>query len=77
VWNPREIQDVAMQQKVLEHMRAAERGLRRLEAALDRTGPEALIPILRSWGLTSLERVDTLEILKRIVLDLEAFTVKK
>ncbi|PYV97643.1 MAG: hypothetical protein DMG89_13685 [Acidobacteria bacterium] len=71
VWNPREIQDVAIQQKVLEHMRAAERGLRRLEAALDRTGPEALIPILRSLGLTSLERVDTLETLKRIVLDVE------
>jgi Rad52/22 family double-strand break repair protein len=71
VWNPREIQDVAIQQKVLEHMRAAERGLRRLEAALDRTGPEALIPILRSLGLTSLERVDTLETLKRIVFDVE------
>jgi hypothetical protein len=71
VWNPREIQDVATQQKVLEHMRAAERGLRRLEAALDRTGPEALFPILRSLGLTSLERVDTLETLKRIVLDVE------
>jgi hypothetical protein len=71
VWNPREIQDVAIQHKVLEHMRAAERGLRRLEAALDQTGREALIPILRSLGLTSLERVDTLEILKRIVLDVE------
>src|SRR2546428_11718806 len=40
-------------QRVLEHMRAAERGLRRLEAALDKTGPEALIPILKALGLTS------------------------
>lgn len=72
VWNPREIQDVPMQQRVLEHMRSAERGLKRLEAALDKAGPEALIPVLKSLGLISLERVDTLEILKRIVFDLES-----
>ena len=71
-WNPREIPDASLLQKVLEHMRSAERGLRRLEAALDRTGPEALVPILRTIGLTSLERVDNLETLKRIVLEIEA-----
>jgi hypothetical protein len=71
VWNPREIMDVSLQQKVLDHMHSAERGLRRLEAALDRTGPEALMPVLRSIGFTSLERVDTLESLKRIVVELE------
>ncbi|HEV2172080.1 MAG TPA: hypothetical protein VGR71_00860, partial [Nitrospira sp.] len=71
VWNPREIQEISLLQKVLEHMRSAERGLRRMEAALDRTGPEALVPILRTIGLTSLERVDNLETLKRIVLELE------
>jgi hypothetical protein len=71
VWNPHEIQDLSVQQRVLEHMRAAERGLRRLKAALDKTGSEALIPVLQSLGLTSLERVDNLETLKRIVVDLE------
>jgi hypothetical protein len=71
VWNPRDIQDVSTQQRVLEHMRSAERGLRRLEAALDKTGLEALPPILKSLGLTSLERVDNLETLKRIVLEVE------
>jgi len=71
VWNPRDIQDGLVQQKVLDHMRAAERGLRRLEAALDKAGPEKLIPVLKSLGLSSLERVDTLEILKRIVLEME------
>ena len=71
VWNPRDIQDGLVQQKALDHMRAAERGLRRLEAALDKVGPEKLIPILKSLGLSSLERVDTLETLKRIVLELE------
>ena len=52
-------------------MRSAERGLRRLEATLDRTGPEALVPVLKTIGLSSLERVDNLETLKRIVLELE------
>ncbi len=71
VWNAREIHDVGTQGKVLVHMRAAERGLKRLEAALDRTGPDALAPILKSIGVKSLECVDSLQTLKKIVLDLE------
>jgi len=71
VWNPREIQDVSLQQRVFEHMRSAERGLRRLEAALDKVGPEVLVPILKANRLTSIERVDNLETLKRIVVELE------
>ena len=39
-------------------MRSAEHGLRRLEAALDKLGPEALIPVLKQHRLTSIERVD-------------------
>ena len=72
VWNPREIEDVSVQRRVLEHMRCADRGLMRLKAALEKTGPNALMPLLQSLGLASLERVDNLEILKRIVLDLES-----
>ena len=60
VWNPGEIQDVSLRQRVLKHMRSAQRGLRRLEAALDRVGLEALVPILKSNQLTSIERVDNL-----------------
>jgi len=71
VWNPRQIQDVSLQQRVLEHMRSAERGRRRLKAALDKLGPEALIPVLKQHRLTSIERIENLELLKRIVLDLE------
>lgn len=71
VWNPQEIQEISLLQKVLEHMRSAERGLRRVEAALDKTGPEALVSILKTIGLSSLERVDNLETLKRVVLELE------
>jgi hypothetical protein len=71
VWNPRQMQDISLQQRLLEHMRAAERGLRRLEAAPGKLGPEALIPILKQYRLTSIERIDNLELLKRIVLELE------
>jgi hypothetical protein len=71
VWNPREIQDTSLQAKVLEHMRSAERGLGRLEAALDKVGHEAMIPILKSHGIASFERIENLQTLKRIVLEVE------
>ena len=38
VWNPKDIQDKAIQEKVLAHMQAAERGLRRAEAAREKAG---------------------------------------
>jgi len=43
---------------------SAERGRRRLEAALDKLGTEALIPVLKSHSLASIERIDNLELLK-------------
>ena len=69
VWNPTEISDADVLPKVLAQMQAAERGLRRLGAALDKVGPEALVPILRSLRLTSLNQVDGLESLKKVVLE--------
>ena len=72
VWNPREIQDRALQQQVLAHMQAAERGFRRLDAALDRVGPEALTQILRSLRFQSIDLVDNLQTLREIVVALEA-----
>jgi len=72
VWNPEDIQDPVTQQKVLAHMQAAERGFRRLDAALDRVGPEPLSQILRSLKLQSVDRVDNLQTLHEIVLALEA-----
>ena len=72
VWNPKDIQDPAIRQKVLAHMQAAERGFRRLDAALDRVGPEPLTRILRSLKLQALDRVDNLQTLHEIVLALEA-----
>jgi len=71
VWNPKEIRDADVLRKVLAQMQGAERGLRRLEAALDRVGPETLVPILRSLRLNSLNQVDSLESLKQVVLEIE------
>ena len=72
VWKPIQIQDVALLQKVLEHMQAADRGLRRLETAIDKIGPEPLVPILHSLKLNSLEQVDNLKTLHEIVVAMEA-----
>ena len=72
VWNPNQIQDTALQQRVLEHMQAGERGLNRLKSALEKVGADPLTKILRSAGIPSLDRVDSLETLKQIVLALEA-----
>jgi hypothetical protein len=71
VWNPNQIQDAALQQRVLEHMQAGERGLNRLKSVLEKVGADPLTKILHSMGIPSLDRVDNLETLKQIVLALE------
>lgn len=72
VWNPRDIQDAGLQQQVLAHMQAAERGFRRLDAALGNVEPEALTQVLRSLKLQSVDQVDNLQSLREIVLALES-----
>jgi hypothetical protein len=72
VWNPRDIQDAGLQQQVLTHMQAAERGFRRLDAVLGSAKPEALTQILRSLKVPSIDQVDNLQTLREIVLALEA-----
>lgn len=71
VWNPTEIREADVLRKVLEQMQAAERGLRRLDAALNSVEPGTLVPILRSLRLNSIDQVDSLETLKRVVLEAE------
>jgi hypothetical protein len=61
-----------MSNKVLVHMQSAVRGFRRLDAALDRVGPERLTQIFRTLKLQSLTEVDNLQTLHQIVLALEA-----
>lgn len=72
VWSPNQITDVAVQRKVLEQMQSAERGLGRLHSALSKTGPTALERALQPLQLRSLDHVDSLEMLKRVVLAVEA-----
>jgi len=72
VWNPSDIQDPAIQQKVLAHMQAAERGFRRAEAARDKAGLAAFAGILGSLKVSSLDQVDNLKTLQEIVVALEA-----
>jgi len=71
VWNPKDIQDPAIQQKVLAHMQAAKRGLRRAEAARERAGLAAFAGVLGSLRLSSLGQVDNLKTLQEIVVALE------
>ena len=77
VWNPRDIQERAIQEKVLAHMQAAERGLRRTEAAREKAGLAAFATILGSLKLSSLDQVDNLKTLQEIVESLESVAVKK
>jgi Uncharacterized protein conserved in bacteria len=71
-WKPMQIQDTAQLRKVLTHMQSADRGLRRLEAALDQTGAESLSAVLRELDVKSLDQVSNLETLHKIVIALEA-----
>jgi hypothetical protein len=72
VWQPAQITDPGLSKKVLEHMQAAERGLRRLDQALNRADSEAMARVLRSMNLQSFEQVNRLEALRDVVLGVEA-----
>jgi len=72
VWNPKDIQDNAIPEKVLAYMQAAERGLRRAEAARENAGLATFAKVLGSLRLSSLDQVDNLKTLHEIVVALEA-----
>ena len=71
VWNPTEIREADLLRRVLAQMQSAERELQRLDTALNRVRPEAVFPTLRSLRLNSLQQVDSLESLKKVVLAAE------
>lgn len=71
VWNPKDIQDPAIQEKVLAHMQSAERGLRRAGAARNKAGLAAFAGVLQRLKLSSLDQVDNLKTLNEIVVALE------
>lgn len=72
VWNPKDIQESAIQRKLLVHLQAAERGLRRAEAARDKAGLTAFAAVVGSLKISSLDQVDNLKTLQEIVVALEA-----
>jgi hypothetical protein len=71
-WNPSDIKDAAVLRRVLAQMQVADSGLRRLGAALDKTGLEPLVLILQSISVKSMGHLDNLDSLRKIVLALEA-----
>jgi len=71
VWKPNEIRDPAVLQKVLTSMQSAADSFRRLEAAREKTGSEAMNEILKSLGIRSLANLNDLETLQQLVLRLE------
>ncbi len=71
-WNPRQVKDERLLEKALAHMRGAERGLRRLQAALEQSAPGTLENTLRLLNLRSLRDVSSLDTLHKIVLKIEA-----
>jgi len=72
VWNPKDIQEPAIQEKVLAQLQAAERGLRRAQMARDKAGLATFAAVLGSMRLSSLDQVDNLKTLQDIVVALEA-----
>jgi hypothetical protein len=72
VWSPKDIQDPETQERVLAHLQAAERGLRRAESAREKVGLAAFAGILGSVRLSSLDQVDNLKKLQELVGALEA-----
>jgi hypothetical protein len=72
VWKPSDIEDREVLERLLKHVQAAERGLRRLEAAYLHTGAQPLEEILHSLEIRDMDQVNSLELLQKVVLALEA-----
>ncbi len=66
VWNPRDIHDSALLEKVLAEMQAAEQEVIRLETLRQTVSAEDLRSILQSLNLKSLDQVDNLELMRRL-----------
>jgi hypothetical protein len=71
-WNPADITDAKVLERLLAQMQAAERGLNRLETAYLHTGAEPLAEILHSVGIRDMNQVSSLEQLEKIVVAMEA-----
>ena len=70
-WKPSDISEPTILRKLLADMQAGDRMLNQLAAILGQVGPDKLPPILRSLGLSSLDYVDNLDTLQKILASLE------
>ena len=71
VWSAAEIHDPRVLNEVLGQLQIAVEEIQRLRESLSRVEPGTLTSVLRSLRLTSLDHVDSLEILRRVVLQVE------
>jgi hypothetical protein len=71
VWQPSQICDRAVLEKVLAAMQSAAHGLRRLEAAQEQIGPDATKALMNSLHVRSMAQVNNLETLQQLVTALE------
>ena len=70
-WKPSDISEAAIQRTLLADMQEGDRMLNQLAAILSERGVEQLPPILRSLGFYSLEQVDNLDALGKILASFE------
>jgi hypothetical protein len=71
VWSPTRIRAISVQRAVLEHMRAAQRGIQRAAVAQEKLSRPAVIEILRSLEIDSLDKIHDLESLQRVIVAFE------
>lgn len=70
-WKPSDISEVTILRTLLGDMQEGDRMLNQLAAMLNETGPERLPKLLRSLGFHSLQQVDNLDALGKILAFLE------
>jgi hypothetical protein len=71
VWKPAEISDPALLNKVLSAMQSAEAELGKLKVAQEKIGQEELKSILNNFEIKSVDRLNNLDTLQRLVRTLE------
>lgn len=71
VWKPSDVTDTVLLEKILAEMQIAERELARLETVRQPISAEDLGPILQSLNLRSLDQVDNLDVMRKLILALE------
>jgi hypothetical protein len=71
VWDPTHIRNLGLQRKVLEHMKAAHRGLHRVQAALRKLDESVSREIFNSLELNSYTEISDLHTLQQLLTALE------